>query len=258
MTNIKLSIITVTFNNERNIDKYLEALLKNLPENTEVIIADNNSSDKTVERIKNYPSIKLLENNQNLGFAKANNIAVKKSQGEYLFFLNPDTQVLDDAINKLLNFADENEAVGIIAPKLVQLDKKVQPTVRKLPTILGAIKEYYFGIKNSYEAYVPNEETPVVVESVVGGAILIKRGVFEKVGKFNEKYFLYYEDLELCKQVLQKGYKIFYFPQAVIIHEVGGSISEQKNTWIVDAAKIYHGVVAYFFLYWILRFRNIF
>ncbi len=252
-----LSVITVTYNNGETIKEYLNSLEKFLPKNAEVIVVDNNSEDWTVGELEKDKNILLIKSSRNLGFSKANNMAVGKAQGKYLFFLNPDTKVLDDAINKLLEFAQSHENMGIVAPKLVEPSGKVQPSVRRLPSIFGAIKEYYLGVKKSFEPYVPQGDQVVDVESVVGGAMLIKRELFNKVGGFNEKYFLYFEDLELCRQVKKLGYKVYYLPDVAIIHRVGSSISRDKLKWIRQSEKLYHGFVKYLILYLILRPRHL-
>lgn len=258
MANIKVSVITVTYNNEKNIGKYLNSLFDNLPDSTEVIIVDNNSADKTVDKIKTKEEVKLIKNDHNLGFAKANNQAAGEASGEYLFFLNPDTEVKSGSIEKLLKFLERNKEVGIVAPKLMQPDGKIQPSVRKLPTIWGAVKEYYLGIKNSYEAYIPRGEDPVEVESVVGGAMLIQKDLFLKLGGFSEKYFMYFEDLELCKKVKAFGFKVYYLPEVKIIHQVGASISPNKLKWIKQSQKIYFGEKSSFVLDLIFRIRQVF
>ena len=188
--NIKLSVITVTYNNEDVINDYLTSLLGNLPLNSEIIIIDNNSTDQTREILKLKENIKLIENKENMGFSKGCNLGAKQANGEYLFFLNPDTKILDNTLNKLVEYLEENQDVGIVAPQLVEFNGRVQQSVRKSPTLFGAIKEYYFGIAESYVAYVPLGNDPVEVETVVGGAMLIGRELFKKLGGFNEKYFM--------------------------------------------------------------------
>lgn len=249
-----LSIITVTFNNEDLIIDYINSLLKNIPESCEIIIVNNNSTDNTLKLIPNNKKIKVIENNKNLGFARACNLGVNLSSGEYIFFLNPDTKVEEGSILKLLEFI-KNHKEAIVAPKLVEFGGKTQPSVRKLPTIIGAIREYYLGVKDSYEAYAPQGEEIVEVESVVGGALMVTRKLFLKVGGFDEKFFLYFEDLDLCRKVRNLGYKIYYLPNAIIKHKVGGSMSENKLKWLNDSAKAYHGTIYNGLLNLILRFR---
>lgn len=248
-----LSVITVTYNNEKHIKKYLTAVQNALPKNSEIIIVDNNSTDKTVDFLSQQKDVVLIKNTQNLGFSKANNFAVSKSKGEFLFFLNPDTEVIGDTINLLLTFYTNHVDAGIVAPRLIESSGKVQPSVRKLPTIFGAVKEYYLGIKSSYDAYAPVGLEVSVVESVVGGAFMIKKDVFNKVGGFNEKYFMYFEDLELCKKILKFGLKIYYLPQTEVVHEVGGSFSPFKAKWINKSAQIYHGSLNNFILNLLFR-----
>lgn len=266
---MKLSVITVTFNNEESISDYLSSLNKALPQEAEVIIVDNNSSDKTVDNIQSFSKVILIQNNQNLGFAKGCNIGAKKARGEYLFFLNPDTLILDDAVNKLLNYMENHSGIGIVAPKIYHSDRRiVQESVRKLPTLWGAIKEYIFNQKNSFTQYVPKTTGPASVESVYGAAMLIKRDVFKKLNGFDEKYFLYYEDLDLCKRVDRLGLKIIYYPGAEIQHQVGKStvgggklpfgirtlswFIPVKNTGTIyhqiKSAAVYHGYLTAFII----------
>ncbi len=254
---MQLSVITVTYNSERFIEKYLESVLKFLPRDAELIIVDSGSEDKTVQQI--YPSsrVKLIIAKENIGFGKGNNLAAKQAKGDYLFILNPDTRFDEDPFTKLIKFAKSHPKAGIIAPKLIEESGQAQPSVRKLPTTIGALKEYYFGISKQYEAYVPEDNVPRVVESVVGAAILIKKDLFFKLGGFDEKYFMYFEDLDLCRKVLKAGFKIYFFPQIKIYHKVGGTVTypEENKKWLKDSAKKYHGISKAFVLDKILKFR---
>jgi GT2 family glycosyltransferase len=252
---MKLSVITVTYNNQTGIGEYLTSVFKNLPKDSEVIVLDNASTDKTLEELRKEKRVKLIESKENLGYAKGNNLAVKEAEGEYLFFLNPDTVVLDGAIEKLLSFAEGLEGWGIISPKLIEGNGRVQLSVRKLPTLWRAIKEYYLGRKGEYGEYAPESAAPVVVESVVGAAILIKDRVFKRAGRFNERYFMYFEDLDLCRKVRRLGLDVIYLPESEIVHRVGGSIHELKGRWIINSARVYHGSIKAWLLYIILRLR---
>lgn len=255
MDNINVSVITVTYNNERNISDYINSLKENLNAQSEVIIVDNASNDNTLKLLEKENKVILIKNNENLGFSKACNLGAKKAKGNYLLFLNPDTKVTKGAIDKLVQFYQQSPDAGITAPKLIQFDESIQPSVRRFPSLIGAVKEYYLGSKNSFEAYVPQGSIPVSVDTVVGAAMLIKKEIFEKVGGFNEKYFMYYEDIDLCKRIKSLGLKIYYLPDAIIYHKVGDSISEKKSKWLKESAKIYHGIFQEMLLYLILRFR---
>lgn len=258
MENKLLSVITVTYNNKDNILEYLQSIEKNLPRNSEIIIIDNASNDSTAKILEKKKNIVFIKSGTNLGFAKACNLAAQKANGEYLFFLNPDTKVFDRSIQKLLDFYEKTPDAGIVAPKIFQDDHHIQPSVRKFPSVFGAIREYYLGVKNVFDAYIPDSEDPIAVETVVGAAMLIRKDLFEKIGGFDEKYFMYYEDIDLCKKVHNLGLKVYYVPDSAIYHKVGGSVSNQKSEWIKQSARKYHGVLGEFLLYLVLRFRNIF
>lgn len=256
-TNKNLTVITVTYNNEGVINDYLDSL-KNLPRISEVVIIDNNSTDNTVNILKKRKEIKLIESMENLGFSKACNLGAKNSNGEYLLFLNPDTKILDNAISKLLEFYKSHKNSGVVAPQLIEADGSIQPSVRKFPTVWGAIEEFYLGKTNAYEAYVPEGSDPIKVDAVFGAAMLIERQVFNVIGGFDEKYFMYYEDIDLCKKIKQRGLEIYYIPGSKVIHKVGGSISLKKLDWIKQSTRIYHGYINNFFLYLVLRPRRVF
>lgn len=253
-----LSILIVTYNNEETIKKCLTSIKKSTKCRYEVIIVDNNSFDKTSNIIRQitFP-VKFLPQKANLGFSKGYNLAAKNSSGNHLFFLNPDTEILDGAINKLFQYAKDHPEVGIVAPQLWENDKTIQPTVRKLPTVVGAFKEYYLQQKNMYEPYFMTRDQPTEVESVVGAAMLMSKSFFEDVGGWNEKFFLYYEDLDLCRRVLRKGKKIIYLPTAKIKHYVGTSGRSNPNVskFLKESAIVYHGRLYFWILNLLLKFR---
>lgn len=257
---IKVSVIVVSFNSEDFIEKCVTSLLRNLPKNGEIIVCDNASEDKTVEKLRKFKSaIKLIESSENLGFSKANNLAAKQALGEYLFFLNPDTEFKKPILDELISFYQKNSEIGIVAPKLIMPNGKIQASVKKLPTIWGAFKEYILGIKHNYSEYVPESKYPVEVEAIYGAAFLIKKNLFESVGEFDEKYFLYYEDIELCNRLKKIGKKIFYYPSVELIHMVGGTKSTQDKYKINYESSIkYHGELKGLILHIIFRLHGLF
>ncbi len=256
---MKLSIITVTYNNEKTIGDYLTSVFKALPKDSEVIIVDSGSTDKTAEILGRDERVNLVRFEENVGYGKGNNEGVKKAQGEFLFFLNPDTKVLGNSINRLLELAEGNPEYGIVAPKLIERNGGVQPSARKLPTIIGAVKGLLLGQKDEYEAYAPQVKGPTEVEAVLGAALLMKKELFEKVGGFDRRYFMYFEDLDLCRKVRRLGLRVVYDPEAEFIHKVGSSYNENKIRWSKESDRIYHGDLAYIFLsfvYLLNRIKN--
>lgn len=218
----EISVVVVTFNNESSIKQCLESLRES-SSIREVLVVDNNSVDQTINIVKSFKQVVLIKLKENIGFAKACNLAASKASGDYLFLLNPDTEALDKSLDILLDYLRQHPSVGIVAPQLVMPSGKPQPSVRKLPTLIGLVREYYLQQKSSYSEYVPSGIEPVEVESVYGAAMLIKKNVFQQLGGFNEKYFLYYEDLDFCRRVRSNSLKVVYNPQAKVRHEIGQS-----------------------------------
>jgi GT2 family glycosyltransferase len=270
--NVNLSVLTVTYNSQRFLDGLYESLQKYLPKNSEWVIVDHGSKDNTVEKIHHFRKnsrfpIKLIEQD-NKGFSSGNNRAASVAEGEVLLILNPDTRLLDDSVEKMLVFFEDRHDIGILAPKLLESTGKIQQSVRKLPTLKGLIDEYFFGKKHTFSQYAPEVEHPVEVECVYGAAMMMKKNIFEKMKGFNEKYFLYYEDIDLCRKVLSWDLKIIYFPEATISHQVGGTEvaaksmpmgvrslahffpikSSGKVYYQIKGRNIYHGVLISFLI----------
>lgn len=237
-----ISIIIVTFNSEKVIQKCLQSISSQLEEG-EVIVMDNSSSEETQRIVSQFKVARYIDSKANIGFTKACNIGAGQAQGEVLLFLNPDTELKKGALAILLDFAALHSDFGIIAPRLIQSDGQTQLSVRRFPTLVGLFKQYYLNQKYEYDPYFPKGDEAVEVDSVVGAAILIKKVIFEKVGKWDERYFMYYEDLEICKRVRRLGLKIYVLPKAHFYHEVGGSFSAAKDKIIKKSFYTYHGIL---------------
>lgn len=244
------SVIIVTFNSEKTIKDCLASILK-YENSVEIIVVDNNSHDETCSIVRQFGSqVILVEAGSNLGFAKASNLGAKKSTGDYLIFLNPDAFLTKTrSLEYLQKLLDDNPEYGLLGPKLIYPDKTPQPRTRNLPTITRAFAEYILGIQGIYSFYEPKCQKLCEVESVIGACVIIKKDVFEKVEGFNEKYFLYYEDLDLCKRLSNLRYKIGFTPEVVVEHAEGKSGVNQKTNQLIKAsAKIYFGLFNYYLL----------
>ena len=255
---IDISIIIVTYNNEETIKKCLDTVLGD-NRYLEVIVIDNLSNDLTVELVKGYGSkVKLIKNNGNLGFAKANNMAVNVAKGDYLIFLNPDTEIIEkNTFERLIKVLEENQQYGLIGPKLMLKNGYVQKSVRRLPTVWGAMNEYIFGVKGAFDFYIPDCKKLCEVESVVGACIVMKRKVFNEIGGFNEKYFLYFEDLELCNSVRKQGLKVGYAANIKIEHILGQSGKNKNVTKLnLESSRKYFGSLRFLLIQYIGRLGN--
>lgn len=249
-----LSIIIVNYNTRKLLDECLESIGGKEKDNPEIIVIDNASSDNSVEFIKQkYKSVCLTENKENLGFSKANNQGIKVAKGEYVLLLNSDTITNKKALEGLVEFAKKHPNAGVVGARLLNDDNSIQPSVFHLPSMYGAFQEYWLNIRGSFEKYVPKGDEPVEVEAIVGAAFLIPKKMMEQVGLLDERYFMYFEDLDYCRRVKRAGYKIYYLPQLEIIHHHGSSgkdLGNKTSQWLIASSKIYHGQLKY----WLLTF----
>lgn len=247
---MELSIIIVNYKTFKLTLDCLKSL-DNYPyeHKFEVIVVDNASEDGSIEKIAKYKpkkfDLKTVKNKNNLGFSKANNIGIKKSHGKYVILLNSDTKVLKGSLDELVEFASTHKQAGVVAPKLLNPDKSVQPSVFRLPSLSRAFSQYILGAGKVLDKYAPQGSTPLEVECVVGACFLITPQAREKVGILNERYFMYFEDFDYCREVLRTGLKIYYLPEVKIVHIHGGSGggSDAQFKRLVAASKIYHGTL---------------
>ncbi|MCK4886675.1 MAG: glycosyltransferase family 2 protein [Planctomycetes bacterium] len=233
---MKLSIIIVSWNVKKDLANCLRSIEENPASKPfEVIVVDNASSDGTVESVRNkFPEVVVIANSQNLGFAAANNQGIEKSQGEYILLLNPDTIVYSGSLEVLIEFMDENEDVGICGPRLLNNDGSIQRSARRYPSFRGALHRHtafkFLGVfKGEYKKWLMKDfgqDEQKDVEQLMGAALIIRKSVLDKVGGMDERFFMYYEEVDLCYRIKQAGWRVVFLPGASITH-LGGRSSEQ-------------------------------
>jgi GT2 family glycosyltransferase len=235
---VELSIIFVNWN---SLD-YLRECIASIYENTEdvskeIIVVDNASPEGGVETLKQrFPEVNIIKSNENLGFARANNLGFKQSVGDYVLFLNPDTKLKGPAISVLLRAIKSLPDAGIIGGKLLNTDLSIQTaSIQKFPTILNqlfTIEALRLRWPNFFLWQIgplfAKSDHPVKVEVIPGACMLLRREVFEQAGMLGEDYFMYAEDLDLNYKVRRLGLSSYYVGEAEIIHHGGRSSSRQK------------------------------
>lgn len=246
-----ISIITIPYKSEEHIAPLLSSINKSRDGlKKQVIVIDNYGQDKSAQIAKNHilkPIV--LEPGQNLGFAKAVNLGLKKAEGEYIFLINPDTTLVGDSLKFLHDFAVKTKPLGAVAPKLIFPNNKAQPSVMKFPTVCNAFKHYFLGCKNSFGKYLPKGQIEKV-EVAVMAAFLIPMKVIKQVGILDERFFLYYEDVEFCLRLKKAKLPIYYLSKAKVRHVHGASanfVSHLKSP-LAKSAVIYHGKLGSFLL----------
>ena len=192
-----LSIIIVSYNTQELTLACIDSIFRSSSKvKSEVIVVDNASTDESVKEIKKrFPKVKIIENSKNVGFAKANNMGIKVSQGAYVLLLISDTEVKKGSIDNLLNFAKEQKDAGAVLPRLLNTDSTVQGSVFKLPSLYRSLRQYWFGEKGLLDKYSP-KKTQKVEGGVMAAFLITPKGL--AAGSLNEDYFLYFEDLDYC------------------------------------------------------------
>ncbi|MEO0122577.1 MAG: glycosyltransferase [candidate division WOR-3 bacterium] len=242
---IEVSIVIVNYNVKHFLEQCLMAVEKarhNL--NIEIIVVDNASVDGSQSMIKKkFPGVILIENQKNLGFAKANNQALKIARGKYILILNPDTLIQEDTLINLKNFLDEHPEAGAVGCKLINPDGSFQVASRRsIPTpwvaftkIVGLSKIFpkskTFG---SYNLTYISPDIESEVDVLSGSLMLVRNEILRKVGYFDEDYFMYGEDIDLCYKIKKAGSKIYYTPKTKAIHYKGESTKKGEFSYITN------------------------
>jgi len=232
-----LSIIFVNWNSVAFLRECLKSIYARPPAfSLEVIVVDNDSTDKVIHVIRqDFPDVRIIESKVNLGFAGANNLGYRNSSGEFLLFLNPDTEVLDGSIETLMEMVKTIPDAGIVGCKLLNTDGSIQTScIQMFPTILNQVLDIE-ALQVRWPAcplwniapLFSKSTSPASVEVISGACMMVRREVFEKAGLFSEDYFMYAEDLELCDKVRSLGLKNYYVGSVEVVHH-GGKSSSQK------------------------------
>ncbi|KKP59922.1 MAG: Glycosyl transferase family 2 [Candidatus Gottesmanbacteria bacterium GW2011_GWA1_34_13] len=242
---MKLSIIIVNYYVETYLKKCIDSLIDNYESNFkngefEIIIGDNGSQNHALDFVKTYGDyIKLIRNNNNLGYAKANNICIQSAQGEYVLLLNPDTIVYKNTLTKLIKYLDEHLKVGLATCRILLPDGSIDDAShRGFPTPWRAFT-YFSGLGkmfpnsqflNGYHLGYQNMNSVHEIEACVGAFMLIRKEVGESLNWLDEDFFWYGEDLDFCYRVKKINYQVMYVPSVSILHYKGIASGIKKHS----------------------------
>jgi len=248
---IDVSIIIISFNTKDLTVACLESIQKTVGENVshEVIVVDNASRDGSVERIKDQKSkiknLKIIENKQNLGFSKANNIGVKEAIGRYILFLNSDTIVHENSVERIVEFMNQNEKAGAATCR-VDLSNGLldDASHRGFPTPWNSFA-HFSGLSklfpksrlfSGYSLGWKDFKTTHEIDALAGAFMVVRKTAGDEVGWWDEDYFWYGEDIDFCYRLKQKGWKIYFVPAVSILHYKGASGGIKKESASVSTA----------------------
>ena len=229
---MSISIIIVNYNASRLLKDCIDSIYREATTVPfDIWVADNDSTDTSVPMVRqNFPHVNLIENKENVGFAKANNQAIKKCTGDYILLLNPDTIVLQNAVEKTVDFMDENSTIGICGCKVLNEDGTLQFACRRSIPTPGVAFFRLTGLSRLFPnskvmakynlTYLnPNEANEV--DAVSGAFLMVRKQVVDNIGTLDERFFMYGEELDWCLRTKKAGWKVMYYPDAEIIHYKG-------------------------------------
>jgi N-acetylglucosaminyl-diphospho-decaprenol L-rhamnosyltransferase len=244
-----LSIIIVSWNTCKLLENCLGSILANPPTSPfENWVVDNASTDDSPRMVRDkFPQVHLVENRENVGFARANNQAIPQCAGKYILLLNPDTLVTSGALQALADFLDQHPEAGAAGARILNPDGSLQISSHPRPTLPREFwRLFHLDRISPYAEYpLTKWETNQAqnVDVLMGACLLLRREVLDEVGFLDEDYFIYSEEVDLCYRIQRAGWRLFWVPQAEVVH-FGGQSTQQAPTEMF--LNLYHGKIKYF------------
>jgi N-acetylglucosaminyl-diphospho-decaprenol L-rhamnosyltransferase len=244
-----ISIIIVSWNTARFLENCLASILTDLPTSPiEIWVVDNASSDDSPRMVRErFPQVHLIENRENVGFARANNQAIQRCTGKYILLLNPDTLVAAGALQALTNFLDDHPEAGAAGARILNPDGSLQISSHPRPTLSRELwRLFHLDRLLPYAEYPQKKwetDQPREVDVLIGACLLLRKDVLDQVGFLDEDYFMYSEEVDLCYRIQSAGWQLFWVPQADVVH-FGGQSTQQVPTEMF--LNLYHSKIKYF------------
>ena len=237
---ITVSIVIVNWNTREMLGDCLASVCQTAGHlEMEVLVVDNGSTDGSAEMVRaSFPQVHLIENADNVGFAQANNQAVRESNGRYVVLLNSDTEVHPGALERLVQFMDLDPEAGGCGPRLLNADGSLQASCHPMLTPGREFWRLVFLERLWRRATYPQHrwdvEAPRQVEVIKGACLLLRRKALEQVGPLDEQYFMYTEEMDLCYRLAQAGWELWWVPQAVVTHHGEASSKQVREAMYVQ------------------------
>ena len=240
---IPLSVVIVAWNCRRHLEECLLSLRDNAGMSAEIIVVDNASSDGTADMLRDrFPEVRLIQNDQNLGFATANNIGIRASHGRYLALINADVKVLDGCLERALAAIEAESSIGVVGPAMIGRDGMVHRSGMRFPSLWNGICDAFalhglFGRRPLFGGQAMADfdwKSRRDVDVLNGWFWLIRRDALDEVGLLDEQFFMYGEDVDWCKRFHDAGWRIVFEPDAASIHYGGGSAEQAPTRFYLE------------------------
>jgi GT2 family glycosyltransferase len=232
---VSVSIVIVNWNTRDLLIECIRSILEHATDiSIEIIVVDNASADHSVQAVrKAFPSVKLIASKANLGFAAGNNLGIAEATGEHILLLNPDTLVTDDSIERMHSFLQQHPEAGAVGCRIVNPDQTPQESYWMRFPSLGwlLLRAFYLDkVVRRFGRPSTASDAPFAVAHLLGACMMIPRSVLEELGGFDESYFLYLEETDLCCRIVGSGRQVYHLPSASIVH-FGQQSSIQAAEW---------------------------
>ena len=249
-----LDIVIVNYKSTDYLFKCLKSVYDSIRDIPARVFVYDNDSKNGVDRVTiAFPNVNLTKNDSNIGFSRGVNKCIKQGTAPYVLLLNPDTIIKDGFFESILQYIENNPDTGIVGPKVLNTDGSLQGSARAFPKPWMAV----FGRNSLLTKWFPNNRisrksilstgsdgiTPMFADWVSGACMLTRRNAIDEVGLFDEQFFMYWDDVDLCKRMWDNGWKVAYFPKASIVHHVGGSSKKQPLRSIIEFHKSCYKII---------------
>lgn len=232
---MRAALVIVNYNTAGDLRRCLQSVREMLPA-VETAVVDNGSSDGSREMVAGeFPWVRLEDNPGNPGYASACNRGIRATTQPYVFIFNSDVEFLEDGIGAVLDHLDANPDIGALGPLVLNSDRSVQMSCRRFPSMFENLVHGFLGdiwpdnpYTRSYQMKGLCRDEPTDVDWVSGAAMLLRREAADRVGGFDESYFMYVEDVDICWRMREAGYRVVYNPALRLVHHIGRTSSQQS------------------------------
>ena len=261
---MKLSIIVLNYQTKNLVKQCLKNIVNlNLPFKYEIIVVDNDSRDGIEKMIdEEFPDVRFIQSDKNNGMGGGNNLGIKAAWGEYVLILNPDVVVLENSLEKMVEFLDGHSQTGTVAPKLLNPNRTYQQSRYQFPDffllpafIRTGLKKISQGKLDEYFMNNVPGDSAHKIDWARGSALMVRRYVLEQINGFDQNFFMYMEDTDLCRRVWRLGFEIWYLPEAQLIHYYARE-SADSGQWLKDLTKKITWIHIFYWLKYFWKWRG--
>jgi GT2 family glycosyltransferase len=247
----EVSVVIVNWNTCRLLRACLQALTNEaraIANGVEVVVVDNASGDASADMVRQaFPEVDLVVNATNVGFAAANNQGIRRTRGRHVLLLNPDTEGRAGFLRSLVSFVEAHPRAGAVGPRVLGTNGEHQVSCYPLPTLGRELWRLFhldsLRARGTYPASLFAATAPQPVESILGACLLVRREALDDAGLLDEQFFIYTEEIDLCRRLHDRGWSLYWIPEAVIVHHGGASTSQVGQPMFVE---LYRSKVQYF------------